>query len=125
MFNEKGRKINVEFVGNAKIEYDKLIEIVKEELSKEKYGTENQKLLKSIERSVYYLKNNPFFGTQIPKALIPKEYVINYKADNLWKCDLIGFWRLIYTVMSDEVEIVSIVLEFMDHKEYNNRFGYN
>lgn len=44
--------------------------------------------------------------------------------DRLWKIDLVGFWRLIYTITGDEVKIIAFVLEFMDHNKYNKLFGY-
>lgn len=33
-------------------------------------------------------------------------------------------WRLIYTISGNKIEIVSIILEWMDHKSYERRFGY-
>ena len=47
-----------------------------------------------------------------------------YKVTNLWKYDLPNAWRLIYTVDTDEVMIVAIILEWFDHKDYEKRFKY-
>jgi len=47
-----------------------------------------------------------------------------YKISNLWKYDLTNGWRLIYTIESDEIRIISIILEWFDHKNYEKRFGY-
>jgi hypothetical protein len=33
-------------------------------------------------------------------------------------------WRLIYSVANDGVCIISILLEWMDHKNYERRFNY-
>lgn len=64
-------------------------------------------------------------GIQIPKRLFPKEYVIKYKINNLWKYDLPDGWRLIYTLNPlNQVEILSVILEWFNHKEYERRFHY-
>jgi hypothetical protein len=69
------------------------------------------------------LERNAFAGTQIRKALIPKEYA-RHDIDNLWKYDLPDGWRLVYTIKSEEVVIITIVLEWLDHKDYERRFKY-
>lgn len=43
---------------------------------------------------------------------------------NLWKYDLPDAWRLIYTIKEDEIKILSIILEWFDHKEYERKFNY-
>ena len=63
-------------------------------------------------------------GIQIQKKLIPKEYITKYEIDNLWKYNLPNAWRLIYTVANNKVTVLSIVLEWMTHKEYEKRFKY-
>lgn len=71
------------------------------------------------------LKQNAFSGIQIPKRLFPKEYVQKYGMINLWKYDLPRGWRLLYAVTADnEVDLISAILEWFDHKDYERRFGY-
>lgn len=82
------------------------------------------KLHKFISRAIDDLKENPFCGTPIPKRLIPKIYIKKYGIDNLWKYNLPGAWRLIYSVVGDEVSIISIILEWLPHKKYERKFGY-
>lgn len=55
---------------------------------------------------------------------IPKSYIDKYNIDNLWKYDLPKGWRLIYSVANGEVLIVSIIIEWMKHKEYERKFNY-
>ncbi len=93
-----------------------------DELKKGKFHEEQ--LYKFIIRSLDDLKQNPFCGTKIPKKIWPKEYKSKYKIDNLWKYNLPDAWRLIYTLRSNELEIVSMVLEWFDHKSYNRKFNY-
>ena len=85
---------------------------------------ENKLLYKWLSRAMDDLAQNSFCGIHIQKKLIPKEYVKKYDIDNLWKYDLPIGWRLIYTIKKEEVLVVSIILEWFDHKEYDRRFGY-
>ncbi len=85
---------------------------------------EDKQLYEFIERAIDDLKANPACGTKIPKKLWPKEYIKKYKVTNLWKYDLPNAWRLIYTIETDEVMIMNIILEWFDHKEYERKFKY-
>lgn len=85
---------------------------------------EDKILYKWIFRAIADLENNAFCGIQVPKKLIPKIYVAKYNIDNLWKYDLPKGWRLLYSVANSEVSIISIILEWMDHKNYEKRFKY-
>ncbi len=84
---------------------------------------EDRRLYEFINRAISDLKEDAFAGSQIQKKLIPKEY-LKYGIDNLWKYDLPNGWRLMYSVANDEVKIISILLEWLDHKNYERRFGY-
>ena len=86
--------------------------------------TEERKLHDLIDRALDDLLGDPFCGIKIPQRLWPREYVAKYGINNLWKYDLPNGWRLIYTIKGDAVQIVSIILEWFDHKNYERRFGY-
>lgn len=80
---------------------------------------------KGIARAISDLAENAFCGIQVPKRLIPREYVRKYGVNNLWKYDLPNGWRLVYTVTAkNEVELISAILEWYDHKDYERKFGY-
>ena len=81
-------------------------------------------LYEFLNRAFDDLKQNPFCGIKIPKRLWPKEYIKKYGINNLWKYDLPDAWRLIYTIRANQVTILTVVLEWFDHKEYERRFGY-
>lgn len=87
-------------------------------------SSEQQKLYKFINRAIGDLKRDPTCGTKIPKRLWPRRFIRTYKIDNLWKYDLPGAWRLIYTIVADKIRIVSVILEWGDHKWYDRVFGY-
>jgi len=90
----------------------------------ERGKTEERELFKYIKQALDNLKQNAWAGIQIPKKLIPPIYMKRYYAHNLWKYDLPQGWRLIYTIGKEGVEVVSLILEWMDHKEYERRFNY-
>lgn len=93
-----------------------------EELKNGKF--EDKQLYEFLQRAVDDLKKNPFVGKNIPKNLIPKEYIKKFGIDNLRKYDLPNAWRLIYSLKGDEIMIFSVILEWMDHKNYERRFKY-
>jgi len=85
---------------------------------------ESIQLVKLIEKGINKLKYDYKYGDHVSKEKIPKEYVEKYGVKNLWKLDLSSFWRLIYTVRGTEIEVISVLLEVLDHKKYDRKFGY-
>jgi Txe/YoeB family toxin of Txe-Axe toxin-antitoxin module len=86
--------------------------------------TEDRQLYTFLAQAFTNLEENAFCGIQIPKRLIPKEYARKYGIDNCWKYNLPNAWRLIYSVARDKVVVLSIVLEWLDHKHYKRKFKY-
>jgi len=85
---------------------------------------EDKELFKFINRAKADLLENPLCGIHVPNRLIPEEYTKNYCVSNLWKYDLPDGWRLLYTLAGDELKIVAVILEWLTHKEYEQRFNY-
>ena len=109
------RKIFVVFV-NLKIE---------SEFEKLQNGkSEDRKLFNHIIKAINNLKQNPLSGIKIPKNLWPEKYIKEYQITNLWKYNLPNAWRLIYSIERGNLCIISIILEWLDHKEYERRFNY-
>lgn len=100
-------------------------EKVREALEKLKKGNfEDKKLHGFLARAFNDIQENAFCGINIPKKLIPKEYIQKYKIDNLWKYDLPDGWRLLYSVARSELIVISIIIEWYEHKKYERKFGY-
>ena len=100
-------------------------ESIKEAFYKLEKGDDSEReLFKFINQALDNLEENAFCGIQIPKRLIPKEYILKFGVKNLWKYDLPKAWRLIYSIVNDEIVVVSLVLEWLDHKNYEKRFKY-
>ena len=86
---------------------------------------EAEYLVKIIEKGIEKLKQNHEEGQKIPRQLWPKYYVQRYGINNLWRLQLDDFWRMIYTLtLEEKVELVAVILEGMDHSDYNKRFVY-
>ena len=109
----------------ADAEYKRLNEIAGHQIKEGKKNTEEMQLLKSIKQKSEFLKANPFYGDNIPKKLIPEEYILKYNAKNLWRVELTRYWRMLYTIKGDQVEIVCFVLDIINHDKYNKKFGYS
>jgi hypothetical protein len=90
-----------------------------------KEGTfEDRKLFSFITRAMEDLKQHPLAYTRVPKSLIPKEYTKKWGVTSLWKYDLPDGWRLLYIISGNSLKIVSVILEWLDHTEYERRFNY-
>jgi len=99
-------------------------ERVKKALDKIKDIKEKQ-LYEQIIKAFQNLKGNAFCGIQIPKNLILKEYIKRFgNLTNLWKYNLPDAWRVIYTIKNNNIEVLSVILEWLDHKEYERKFKY-
>ncbi|VVB67043.1 Uncharacterised protein [Candidatus Norongarragalina meridionalis] len=128
----KERRVTVKMLGEAKEEYRRLREISEEERKKGTTDSFHQTLLRSIDAKIELLKADYGYGIQIPKRCIPAKYVREYGATNLWKADLAGYWRMIYTLKQPlrgpaEIGIIDVwldVLGIMDHEKYDKLFGY-
>lgn len=85
---------------------------------------EEKELKRHLERAFNDIIRNPSCGIQIPKKQIPKEYLQKFNIRNVFKYNLPNAWRLIYSKESEGLFIISIILEWVDHKEYERRFRY-
>ena len=84
---------------------------------------EEKQLHEWISRAVSNLKQNPLCGVRVPSKLWPKQYA-KYGVNNLFKLDLPKGWRLVYFLRGNDVEIISVILEWFSHENYEKRFGY-
>jgi len=82
-------------------------------------------LLKIVNSGLDVLKENMFAGERIERRKFPKYYTQKYGVNNLYKFNLDSRTRLIYTLVADELGVAVVVLEILDHKKYEERFGYS
>ena len=118
------KKVTIKLIGDAEKAFKDLNRIVGEQRSNGITSSKDITLFNAINRIFDVIVNNPFYGENAKKDLIPKEYRQKYDADNIFIVDLPDYWRMIYTLESDEIEIIAFVLDIIDHNEYNKKFGF-
>ena len=111
----------MKFIDDAANEWEKLNKVVGEEKYKGIENSENQQLLKSIKQKIELVKINPQYGDSVSKDLIKKT---GLSVNNLRIVDLTGYWRMLYTIVGDRIEIICFILMIIDHNKYNKLFGY-
>jgi len=71
------------------------------------------------------LQNDVIVGDHVRRSQIPKYYIKKHNVQVLYREELPGYWRLIYTIMTfKDGEKRAILLELFNHDVYNKRFGY-
>jgi Txe/YoeB family toxin of Txe-Axe toxin-antitoxin module len=119
-----GKPVKIGFLEDANQEYNSLNLIVKKQIQEGKENTPEMQLLKSANQKIDFIRADPFYGDQVQKDLIPREYKLKYNVKNVWRVELTGYWRMLYTIRGDDVEIICFILDIIDHKEYDKLFGY-
>lgn len=114
------RPVRIILKGQAKAEFERLNKIVGEQLARGDGDSEEAQLLKSIKQKVELVKENPAYGDSIPKNLIPR----NLDVSNLFHIGLTGYWRMLYSLEGNQIEVVAFVLYIVDHPTYDKLFGY-
>ncbi|MDD4524076.1 MAG: hypothetical protein PHW84_14805 [Methanosarcina sp.] len=87
---------------------------------------QEEMILNAFLQKVELLKENVHYGQPIAKKLIPAEYKTRYGITNLFRVELPNFWRMLYTLTagSSGIEIIVLVMDIIDHKKYDKKFGY-
>jgi hypothetical protein len=107
------------------VDFSKEANIIYSYVSRRALSSKSERImLTAILRNIERIKNNPNSGDCVPKRLIPEEYIRKYYIHNLYRMELPFFWRMLYTIKDDEIEIIAFVLDIADHKDYNKKFGY-
>ncbi|MBT4174515.1 hypothetical protein HOC80_02895 [archaeon] len=117
------KEVVISFDEEAEDKYQQLKNLIIQGKVSKKKPTYSQ-LLNSIDLVLENLRFNPFYGDLIPRRYIPKKTIEKYGTDKIFRVELVGFWRLLYTLEGDEIKILIFVLEFTDHKDYNKIFQY-
>jgi len=118
------KKITIKLIGDAEKSFNELNKMVGEQRNSGITSSKDITLLTAINRLFDAIVINPFYGENAKKNLIPKEYRQKYDANNLFIADLPDYWRMIYTLESDEIEIIAFVLDIINHDKYNKKFRF-
>lgn len=81
-------------------------------------------LKSQLDEAMDLLKKDPVIGNRIQTSLWPKKYVKKYGINILYRYRVGSNWRIIYTVLGKPDGLVCVILEVLDHKNYDNLFGY-
>ena len=117
------KEVVIQFDADAYKEYKELQEAVAQNKSSSSTPSYEQ-LLSSINNAIRNMKANPFYGNLIPRKYLNKGVIDRYGTDKIFRVELVGYWRLLYTIIGDEAKIIAFILEYMDHNNYNKIFGY-
>jgi hypothetical protein len=82
---------------------------------------DNDSLKKGLIKAIQEISQNAFCGRNVKKVLIPKKYS---NLNNLWVYNLPSAWRLVYSLSPGEIKIIAVILDWMDHKDYERLFGF-
>jgi len=85
---------------------------------------EQSPLKQKLDTAIDLLKKNPNSGDRIKANLWPAKYIKKYCINNLYRYSLGSNWRMIYTLVGQSDKVNCVILETLDHKEYDNLFGY-
>ncbi len=118
------QKISIEIIGDADRSYSGLKAIAENQVSKGVFASAEMKIIKGIHRMIGLLQQDPLYGENAKKHLIPKYYIDNYGAKNIRIADLPLFWRMVYTILGSSTEVKIFVLDIFSHDDYNERFGF-
>ncbi len=83
-----------------------------------------------MRRKAKDLAKDPQAGTFVPLTRVPKAKMRRWemrvgKVTNLYKLDLPGAWRALYTIGSDGPLRVVLVVEVLRHRDYERVLGYS
>lgn len=118
------RQVAVIYVGEAKEAHLRLQKIAEEEKSKGISNSDNQRILNSLKQKEEILKSDPQYGDHTPRKYLNKKIIEKYGTDSIWCLEITGFWRALYTLTGDVVEIQALILDIMNHDDYSKLFGY-
>ena len=100
------------------------VKFIDEELGREfNRMSDKDPTKKAVIKAIQNIREDYRSGEYIPKNKIPKSYLEKYGINNLRVYDLPSAWRLLYSIINDEIEIISIILDWMNHKDYENLFN--
>ena len=87
--------------------------------------SEKDSIKKALRKAIKNIKENCYVGRNVKKKLIPKKLIEKYKINNLWIYNLPSAWRMLYSITpSKEVEIIAVILDWMNHKDYEKLFKF-
>ena len=86
---------------------------------------EIDRIKKALIRAIKTLQEDAYCGRNVKKDLIPKSLIQKYGINNLWIYNLPDGWRMLYVLTPTmEVKILAVILDWMNHKDYERLFKF-
>lgn len=118
------KDVFIEWDKEAEKEFLELQKLVEKGTPSRKKPTYAQ-LLSSINIALRNISLDHNYGNLIHLSRISKQTAKKYGTYKIWRVNLVGYWRLLYTIIGSKVKIIAFILEYIDHKKYNKLFGYD
>ena len=91
--------------------------------AKQQYETmRGSGLFLPIGNKLQYLRIDPLRGVPVPRSQIPQQYK-ELGVNNLFKITIDDALHAVYTVGSNEKEIIALIIDFLDDKEFSKVFA--
>jgi mRNA-degrading endonuclease RelE of RelBE toxin-antitoxin system len=71
------------------------------------------------------MKHDKNLGDYIKRKPWPAKYNRTHEVSNLYRCEIGGNHRLIYTIRGRQEDKVYQLLDLLTHKQYDRLFGYS
>ena len=78
-----------------------------------------------VDQVIDEMKQDKNLGDYIKKKPWPSKYVKTHEVTNLYRCEIGGNHRLIYTIRGRKEDKIYQLLDLLTHKEYDRLFGYS
>ena len=114
------RPVRILLKGQAKAKFEELNLVATAQQAEGITNSDEIQLLKSIMQKADSIKENRIYGDNIPKKSIPKSFDVS----NLFRVELVGYWRMLYSLETNENEIIAFITHILKHKDYDKLFGY-
>lgn len=87
--------------------------------------SDNDPIKPRVNQVIEEMKQDKNLGDYIKKKPWPDRYVKTHEVTNLYRREIGGNHRLIYTIRGRKEDKVYQLLDLLTHKEYDTLFGYS
>jgi hypothetical protein len=87
--------------------------------------SDNDPIKLRVDRVIDEMKQDRNLGDYVKKKPWPDRYVKTHEVTNLYRREIGGNHRLIYTIRGRKEDKVYQLLDLLTHKEYDNLFSYS
>lgn len=86
--------------------------------------SDNDPIKTKVDQIIVEMKQDKNLGDYVKKKPWPDKYLKTHEVTNLYRREIGGNHRLIYTIRGRNEDKVYQLLDLLTHKEYDRMFGY-